>query len=61
MQITEQGIRLFPVRLRYAWPAELDLMAQLAGLELKQRWGNWDKAPFTAESGKHVSIYERKR
>ena len=58
-QITfdEQGIRLFPVQLRYCWPAELDLMAQLAGLRLKHRWGSWEKAPFSAQSGKHISVY----
>ncbi|MBU1746402.1 MAG: class I SAM-dependent methyltransferase [Chloroflexi bacterium] len=56
--LTEQGIRLYPVKLRYVWPAELDLMARLAGLQLKYRWGNWRKAAFTADSGKHVSVYE---
>lgn len=56
--LSEGGIRLFPVRLRYAWPAELDLMARIAGLRLQQRWSNWDKAAFTSESGKHISVYE---
>lgn len=51
------GPRFFPVRLRYAWPSELDLMAQLAGLELRERWGGWDSRPFTDASGGHVSIY----
>jgi SAM-dependent methyltransferase len=55
--ITENGTRLLPVHLRYAWPSELDLMARLAGLELRQRWGGWDRSPFTASSGRHVSIY----
>jgi len=53
------GIRLQPVRLRYAWPAELDLMAQLAGLRLHHRWGGWRREPFTASSGVHVSVYGR--
>ena len=57
--ITDGQVRLYPVQLRYAWPAELDLMAQLAGLRLRERWGNWQRAPFTSESGKHISIYER--
>ncbi len=57
--ITDGQIRLYPVQLRYAWPAELDLMAQLAGLRLRERWGDWQRAPFTAASGKHVSVYER--
>lgn len=56
--LSEQGVRLYPVGLRYAWPSELDLMARLAGLQLKQRWGNWQKGPFVAESIKYISVYE---
>lgn len=59
--ITDQGARLFPLQLRYAWPSELDLMAQLAGLRLRHRWGGWRREAFTAESSKHVSVYERTR
>lgn len=59
IQISSDGIRLYPVALRYAWPAELDLMARLAGLRLRSRWGDWTGAPFTGESGYHVSIYEQ--
>ncbi|MGZ5383925.1 MAG: class I SAM-dependent DNA methyltransferase [Acidimicrobiia bacterium] len=55
--ITENGIRLLPVLARYAYPAELDLMALLAGLQLEERWGDWDRAPFSAGSDKHVSVY----
>jgi RimJ/RimL family protein N-acetyltransferase len=44
---------------RYVWPAELDLMAQLAGMTLRERWGDWNREPFTAESRKHVSVWER--
>lgn len=55
--ITAQGIRMYPVQLRYAWPAELDLMARLAGLRRVYRWGGWHQEPFTAESAKHVSVY----
>jgi hypothetical protein len=40
-------------------PAELDLMARLAGLELRERWADWDRSPFTAESSKHVSVWEK--
>ena len=57
--ISESGVRLYPVQLRYAWPTELDLMAQLAGLRLRERWGGWKGERFTATSGIHVSIYER--
>ncbi|SEQ48263.1 class I SAM-dependent DNA methyltransferase [Microlunatus flavus] len=48
---------LFRSRHRYAWPAELDLMARLAGLELEHRWAGWSGEPFTAESESHVSVY----
>jgi SAM-dependent methyltransferase len=44
---------------RAAWPAEMDLMARLAGLELRERWADWDRSPFTAESTKHVSVWEK--
>ena len=54
-----RGTELTPVVIRFAWPAELDLMARLAGLRLRERWSGWDGASFTAESGRHVSIYER--
>jgi ubiquinone/menaquinone biosynthesis C-methylase UbiE len=57
--ITEEGTKLYPVNLRYAFPSELDLMARLAGLELKERWGGWSREPFTASSPRHVSVYGR--
>jgi SAM-dependent methyltransferase len=44
---------------RYAWPAELDLMAQLAGLRLRERWGDWEHSAFTGESVQHVSVWEK--
>ena len=47
------------IPFRSASPAEFDLMAQLAGLRLRERWANWDRAPFTAESTKHVSVWEK--
>lgn len=56
--ITEEGIKLYPVQVRYAWPSELDLMARLAGMRLRERWSNWRREPFTAESTNHISIYE---
>ncbi|HEY0951775.1 class I SAM-dependent methyltransferase [Nocardioides sp.] len=43
--------------LRYAWPAELDLMARIAGLRLRDRWSDWDRSAFTGESTKHVSVW----
>ena len=59
IRITDDGMRLVPLPLRYAWPAEIDLMAKLAGLEPKQRWGGWDRSPFTANSKMHVSVYQK--
>jgi hypothetical protein len=56
--LTELGVRLYPVKLRYVWPSEFDLMARLAGLKLRHRWGNWRKDPFVADSGKHISVFE---
>ena len=56
--ITEGNVRLYPVQIRYAWPSELDLMAQLAGLRLRERWSNWQRKPFSSESMHHISIYQ---
>ena len=47
-----------PMAFRYAWPAELDLMAELAGLRLRERWADWHRAPFTNDSRSHVSVWE---
>ena len=58
LHLTENGIRMYPGRLRYAWPSELDLMARLAGLRLRERWADWRRTPFTATSQSHVSVYE---
>ena len=44
---------------RYVWPSELDLMARLAGMSLRERWGDWDRAPFTSDSESHVSVWEK--
>jgi SAM-dependent methyltransferase len=49
----------FPVEFRYAWPAELDLMARIAGLALRDRWAGWKHEPFTALSRSHVSVYAK--
>jgi SAM-dependent methyltransferase len=57
--VSATGIKMYPVRLRYAWPSELNLMARLAGLRLRERWGGWHREPFTASSAKHISVYER--
>ena len=51
------GYRSIP--FRYVWPAELDLMARIAGLRLRDRWAGWGGEPFTSESGQHVSVWEK--
>jgi hypothetical protein len=57
--LTRDGVRLGPIVTRYAWPSELDLMARIAGLRLKERWAGWNREPFTADSRRHVSVYGR--
>jgi SAM-dependent methyltransferase len=47
------------VPFRYVWPSELDLMARLAGMTLRERWSGWQREPFTSESTKHVSVWEK--
>jgi SAM-dependent methyltransferase len=59
VSLSEAGVRLNPVVQRYSWPSELDLMARIAGLRLKQRWGGWQQEPFDANSRLHVSVYGR--
>ena len=59
--IREDGVRLYPVQLRYAYPPEIDLMGGLAGLQLRERWASWARDPFTGDSQGHVSVYERAR
>jgi len=56
----EEGkpIATYPVKLRYAFPSELDLMARLGGLRLRDRWGGWDGEPYTGLNPRHVSVYE---
>lgn len=59
--LTNGQVKLYPVEIRYCWPSELDLMAQLAGLRLLHRWGTWTRGEFTASSEKHISVYDRLR
>jgi hypothetical protein len=56
--MSEEGVHLYPVKLRYTWPSELDLMARLAGFTLRYRWGSWSRDEFTRDSQKHISVYE---
>ena len=49
---------MYPVQLRFAYPSELDLMARLSGMQLRERYGGWDRSRFAAASPVHVSVYE---
>jgi len=53
------GLEARSIPFRYVWPSELDLMARLAGMTLRERWGGWKREPFTAESRTHVSVWEK--
>jgi SAM-dependent methyltransferase len=57
--LSPEGTRVAPIVCRYAWPSELDLMARIAGLRLAERWGGWERQPFTAASRNCVSVYRR--
>jgi SAM-dependent methyltransferase len=58
-EIVEGTVERNSVPFRYTWPAELDLMAELAGMKLRERWGGWRREPFTSDSTKHVSVWEK--
>ncbi|MFN8016505.1 MAG: hypothetical protein U0P45_00095 [Acidimicrobiales bacterium] len=59
VDITEDGIRLRPWHIRWATPAQLDAMAEAAGLVLADRWADWDRSPFGPDAGGHISRYVR--
>lgn len=59
VSLTSTGIHMNPIVTRYASPAELDLMARIAGLRLAQRWGDWSQGPFTGASRNCISVYGR--
>lgn len=58
--LSREGIRVSPIVTRYVWPSELDLMARIAGLRLKERWAGWTREPFDSRSTRHVSVYARR-
>jgi SAM-dependent methyltransferase len=58
-EVVDGRVERLSVPFRYAWPSELDLMAELAGLRLRERWSGWKREPFTSESSKHVSVWEK--
>lgn len=59
LTIKPDGTSFRPNRLRYIWPSELDLMGQLAGMRRVNRWADWKKTPFSADSSSMVSVYEK--
>jgi SAM-dependent methyltransferase len=58
-EIIDGRLERLSIPFRYAWPSEFDLMAQLAGMSLRERWGGWQREPFTSDSGRHVSVWEK--
>jgi hypothetical protein len=59
VSLSSKGVRLNPIVTRYIWPSELDLMARIAGLSLKDRWGGWNREPYNSTTEKLVSVYGR--
>lgn len=59
LEIIDGQVERFSVPFRYVWPSELDLMAELAGMRLRERWSGWKREPFTSDSDQHVSVWEK--
>jgi SAM-dependent methyltransferase len=59
LEVVDDKLERVSMPFRYAWPSEYDLMAQLAGMTLRERWGGWKREPFTSDSHKHVSVWEK--
>jgi SAM-dependent methyltransferase len=57
--VVDGRLDVFSMPFRYVWPSELDLMARLAGMVVRERWSGWDREPFTSESTTHVSVWEK--
>jgi SAM-dependent methyltransferase len=58
-RVVDGALDVVSVPFRYVWPAELDLMARLAGMTLHERWAGWKREPFTSESTSHVSVWQK--
>jgi hypothetical protein len=61
LETVDGRIERVSMPFRYAWPSELDLMAELADMTLRERWGGWNREPFTSDSREHVSVWEKPR
>ncbi len=57
--LVDGRLETFSAPFRYVWPSELDLMARLAGMTLRERWSGWTREPFTSDSRSHVSVWEK--
>jgi SAM-dependent methyltransferase len=57
--VTDGDLEAWSMPFRYVWPSELDLMARLAGMTLRERWSDWNREPFTSDSTNHVSVWEK--
>jgi hypothetical protein len=57
--VVEGRLETFSAPFRYVWPSELDLMARLAGMTLRERWADWNRESFTGDSPSHVSVWEK--
>jgi SAM-dependent methyltransferase len=57
--VDDGELRVSSIPFRYVWPSELNLMARFAGMTLRERWSGWTREPFTSESAKHVSVWEK--
>lgn len=61
VEVADDEVRQFSMPFRYVWPSELDLMAEMAGMRLAERYAGWHEEPFTSESGQHISVWEKIR
>ncbi len=57
--VVDGQLETFSAPFRYVWPSELDLMARLAGMTWRERWTDWNRAPFTSDSRQHISVWEK--
>jgi hypothetical protein len=59
LETIDGQVERFAVPFRFVWPSELDLMVELAGMRLRERWSGWKREPFTSASDQHVSVWEK--
>ena len=58
-RVAGDKLEVFSAPFRYVWPSELDLMARIAGMTVRERWSGWNREPFTSESTSHISVWEK--